>query len=711
MKKKSIFAILSVPFVQCEPLFMNHQVQEDYVPILGYHIVGDTTTSLIITEEDYRDQVDYLTNTMNCNWITMKDLTTYITNKEKLPTNTCIMNFDDGTIDQYTRAFCSLNEHRVPATFYIITDDTGTTPYMSEEQIADLYDKGHDISSHTKSHPNLAQTPFNDQVDEIIESKTILEGFGYDVRTFAYPFGAFNDDTLDILRDSDYLLVRDTSQDNSWKDIRTPVISFNEDYKLHFFYIKPEGFSGRELAEKIQYTGWWQLEDNFKIISGTTDDIKIRSSSSFHPTSTSLAVLLMSSVGNEISTQFITKISSSVTLDILLSGPGVSGTFGLSVDGVEYTPSIFDENDNGRLFFVSNDGTREYYNYYVNIESLSSGVHTLNIVNTDGGSMILDKFRLWSEDNQDFSDPSAYNACNPSVDAFCTCDSVPSPSPSPSDPTCQNGIIGNSFINGVSIEGNICCTEECGECGGSSCSSNGPPSECCSGTIFSNGVSCDESSAPCVISVPGPTSDPTCEDGIIGNTFINGVFIEGNICCTEECGQCGGSSCSSNGPPSECCSGTIFSNGVSCDESSAPCVISVPEPTTTSDPTCELGIITQNICCSPECDFCGGIGCGELPQGGSNCCGGSIVASGVSCDDSLAPCVIGDPEPEPTTSDPTCELGIITQNICCSPECDFCGGTGCGGLPQGGSNCCGGPIVASGVSCDDSFAPCVIGGV
>ena len=126
--KKSIFAILSVPFVQCVPLYMNHQVQEDYVPILGYHIVGDTTTSLIITEEDYQDQVDYLTNTMNCNWITMKDLTTYITNDEKLPTNTCIMNFDDGTIDHYTRAFCSLNEHSVPATFYIITCLLYTSP-------------------------------------------------------------------------------------------------------------------------------------------------------------------------------------------------------------------------------------------------------------------------------------------------------------------------------------------------------------------------------------------------------------------------------------------------------------------------------------------------------------------------------------------------------------------------------------------------------
>ena len=145
----------------------------------------------------------------------------------------------------------------------------------------------------------------------------------------------------------------------------------------------------------------------------------------------------------------------------------------------------------------------------MNIESLSSGVHTLNIVNTDGGSMFLDKFRLWSEDNQDFSDPSAYNACNPSVDAFCTCDSVPSPSPP--DPTCQNGIIGTS------PSGTVCCSSTCGEsCASDGCGSNGGSSSCCAGSIHASGVSCEESSAPCVISVSEPTSDPTCEDGIIG---------------------------------------------------------------------------------------------------------------------------------------------------------------------------------------------------
>ena len=67
-----------------------------------------------------------------------------------------------------------------------------------------------------------------------------------------------------------------------------------------------------------------------------------------------------------------------------------------------------------------------------------------------------------------------------------------------------------------------------------------------------------------------------------------------------------------------------------------------------------------------------------------------------------------------SASDPTCQNGIvgnafvngevIEDVICCSDECDYCGGTGCGDLLAGSSNCCGGPIFESGVSCDDSVA-------
>ena len=649
---KVILFSLLVTFVQCAPLYMTHQVQEDYVPIVGYHELGDVTSSLIIKVSDYRDQVDYLTNTMGCNWITMRDLTTYVAAGEKLPTKTCIMNFDDGTADHYHKAYCSLNEHGVPATFYIATGDLDTTSnYMTTSEVADLADKGHDMAPHTVTHANLAQLSSAQQVSEIVVSKNVLNSMGYDVKTFAYPFGAYNGDTLNILRnDNDLILTRDTSQDTSWKDIRTPVVSFNADNDLHFFYIKPEGLSGSQLADKIKYIGWWQLEDNFKIISGTSSQIIVRSGSNFHPTDTSYAVLVVSGVGSEFSTQFITKYSGGFTLDILASG---SGTFDVKVDGVTYTSTAFPTNDPGYLTFTSS-GSNVYVNYYVNIPSLSPGTHTLNIVNTNGAQIIFDKFRLWSDTDQDFSDESAYNACDPSTDAYCDCDFQ-----FPADPTCENG-----FIGGVLSD--VCCKSTCldangnGQCGGSGCSSlSGGSSSCCSATILANGESCDLVDAPCVLTLetppptPSPQPDPTCSLGVIGSSAV-GM----NVCCDASCGVCGQTGCGSLFPGSAalCCGGSILNSGVSCDTTDSPCIISMdptpspvtpspvtPSPTSSgSDPMCALGLIKQDVCCPTTCGTCGGVGC-SLRPGGSACCGGPIRAAGLSCNDGLAPCVIGLP--------------------------------------------------------------------
>ena len=96
--------------------------------------------------------------------------------------------------------------------------------------------------------------------------------------------------------------------------------------------------------------------------------------------------------------------------------------------------------------------------------------------------------------------------------------------------------------------------------------------------------------------------------------------------------------------------------------------------------------------------------CNETAGGGANCCGGPIASSGLSCDDTGAPCNITPPMP-----DPTCALGLISGDTCCSTSCGVCGGSGCGANPGGGANCCGGPIASSGVSCDTNSAPCVIG--
>jgi len=545
-----MLAVFLISLVKSIPLYMDYQVQEDYVPILGYHKIDEgETTSLLTKTELFRDQVDYLTNTAKCNWITMNRLSYYIKNNEKLPTNTCIMNFDDGIQNQYDNVICKLNEHKVPATYYIAIDNIGKNNYyMSMDLLYKLKEIGHDIEAHTLNHARLSDLTYEEQEEQIIGSKNKLKELGFNITTFAYPYGAYNDDTIDILKKSEYILGRDTSQDRSWKDIRTPVVSYNEDYLWHFYYIKPEGYTGEQLYNKIKYTGWWQIEDNYKQINDDDGDNRVSTSSSYLSTDTSYAIFAMYDKNDEISTQFLTKYLGNFTLDILLYNSTEDIGFDVKVDNILYTPESHHYMSDYSLKYTV--GVYDYYNFYVNIENLKPGLHTLNIIKTNGKKIYLDKFRLFSNVNQDFSDIEYYKECNPETDDNCVCEEIKA------DPTCENGI----------LKGDVCCLSSCGTCGGTGCSQReGGSSGCCGGVITSSTRYCDEYEAPCIIREVVEEPDPTCENGI----------LKGDVCCLSSCGTCGGTGCGSReGGSSGCCSGTITKSGISCDNSTAPCIVS-----------------------------------------------------------------------------------------------------------------------------------------
>merc|ERR1719242_2689853 len=67
----------------------------------------------------------------------------------------------------------------------------------------------------------------------------------------------------------------------------------------------------------------------------------------------------------------------------------------------------------------------------------------------------------------------------------------------------------------------------------------------------------------------------------------------------------------------------------------------------TPDPTCVNGVLPLNgeYCCPESCGTCGGPGCSQRPGGAKACCLGHIEASGNSCDDGPAPCIVSDPQP------------------------------------------------------------------
>jgi peptidoglycan/xylan/chitin deacetylase (PgdA/CDA1 family) len=416
-----------------EPLYMNYQVQEDYVPILGYHDIDDKwESSLIIKTENFRKQVKYMTETLSCNWITMEKLAGYVKNRTKLPTNSCIMNFDDGSTTQYHKGLSILNEYKVPSTFYIAIDNIDENEYyMTSKEIRNLDKMGHDMESHTLTHARLSSLTKEEQEGEILGSKVEMNKRGYHSETFAYPYGNFNLDTEDILLNSSFVLTRDIEQKNTWKDPRSPVISYNTktytesgsnaqhfNYMLHFWYIKPEVLSIEELHKKVAYTGWWQFEDNYLRVKGTQYSVKVTGSAQIIPTTdTSYAVLILNNKDDEIATQFMTKYEGGFTIDMIIANATEDIAVSVYVDDIEYEVYAHEENSEYSLKYGISSLT--YYNFYINVDNLESGVHKINVKNKFDERIYLDKFRIFSNVNQDFFDPSPYKKCNPHEDDYC----------------------------------------------------------------------------------------------------------------------------------------------------------------------------------------------------------------------------------------------------------------------------------------------------
>ena len=132
--------------------------------------------------------------------------------------------YDDGAYSHYTTALPMHLKYGMPATFFIITDrvepegEGRAKKYCSWPEIKEMSDKGMEMASHTKSHPNMRELESAGLTKEMMKGKTRDELFamrepnwpkvwseialsrealeshtGQKVRCLAYPGNAFPD--------------------------------------------------------------------------------------------------------------------------------------------------------------------------------------------------------------------------------------------------------------------------------------------------------------------------------------------------------------------------------------------------------------------------------------------------------------------------------------------------------------------------------------
>jgi peptidoglycan/xylan/chitin deacetylase (PgdA/CDA1 family) len=118
---------------------------------------------------------------------------------------TAVLTFDDGYIDNYTIAYPLLARYHCPATFFVTAGLIGAPGWLSPYMLREMHKGGMIIGSHTVNHRSLPHLSPDSAVQELRESKVILEDFlGERCSTFSYPFGDFNAETKRLVYETGY---------------------------------------------------------------------------------------------------------------------------------------------------------------------------------------------------------------------------------------------------------------------------------------------------------------------------------------------------------------------------------------------------------------------------------------------------------------------------------------------------------------------------
>ncbi len=185
------------------------------VSILGYHDFTDNgrVTQMRIRESKFRDQMKALKEA-EIPVISMSDYLAWRAGEKNIPEKCVVITADDGWREFHTFALPVLKEHGFPFTMYIYTnflDNGGRT--LSHQQVVDMIEAGGEIGCHSVSHELMTKRgSFNSDEaydewlrNELETSKKILEDkFEVPIRTFAYPFGGYNQRIIELAMEAGY---------------------------------------------------------------------------------------------------------------------------------------------------------------------------------------------------------------------------------------------------------------------------------------------------------------------------------------------------------------------------------------------------------------------------------------------------------------------------------------------------------------------------
>nr|WP_321409737.1 polysaccharide deacetylase family protein [uncultured Carboxylicivirga sp.] len=178
------------------------------VKALVYHRFGDdrypsTNTSV----EDFEAQIKWLREN---GYISVKASEVYALNDKDVKKYVCIT-VDDGYKSFLQNGLPILKKYGMKSTIYVNTESVGWGDYLSWDELKSIQKEGVEIGNHSHSHAYFLNKDAEErsiyfESDLDLAEKLFKKNLGSIPKSYAYPFGEFDEGMMSVLKNNGYRL-------------------------------------------------------------------------------------------------------------------------------------------------------------------------------------------------------------------------------------------------------------------------------------------------------------------------------------------------------------------------------------------------------------------------------------------------------------------------------------------------------------------------
>jgi putative polysaccharide deacetylase len=224
LTKKNILITILLLILILSIITLTYLYKNPKIPVLCYHNIATQNekanypeeSDWTITTDNFKEHLDYLKNN-NYKTLTMDEFYNWKIGNLNLPYKSVLITFDDGFLSNYEYAFKLLKEYDMNATVFVVGSfiDNSTSSewngniktYMTKDILDNLKNEYPNIEIYSHSYNLHYQGAINQNKKALMQDIKDFDNFYPNNDILCYPFGKYNDNIEDCLKESNYKMA------------------------------------------------------------------------------------------------------------------------------------------------------------------------------------------------------------------------------------------------------------------------------------------------------------------------------------------------------------------------------------------------------------------------------------------------------------------------------------------------------------------------